>query len=340
MRTPLPASLALLLVLPGCATEYPNPFVSDRQSTAPSAAAAILYTSNSWSAAPNAGREVFAVERTGANVTRLTTCGASSAGCDNLEAIAAPDRRRVVVRRVATNASAIPPGAETNVALLMVDLARGVEGGLVPASANVSGFDFYPGQEFLFYSATGQGTEDLYQIGTNAQGNQNLTGTTTVRERRPRFDAGATAVTYETSRGPGTLSTLALTDGLGTRSVTTGVPGGTALVAPYLVGSDADPSFSPDGNRLVFRRLVAAGNGDRGIWDVMTVGLDGTGPTTVATGPAYRGAPDWGSDGILFAESVSGGSTQLVLVNPDGTNRRALVTVGAGFTISAPHWLP
>ena len=40
-----------------------------------------------------------------------------------------------------------------------------------------------------------------------------------------------------------------------------------------------------------------------------------------------------------FIESVSGGAPQLVLLNPDTGDRRALVTAGAGFDIGFPHWL-
>ena len=35
----------------------------------------------------------------------------------------------------------------------------------------------------------------------------------------------------------------------------------------------------------------------------MTVHNDGTGLATIATGPGYRGAPDWGVKGIVFAET-------------------------------------
>ena len=51
--------------------------------------------------------------------------------------------------------------------------------------------------------------------------------------------------------------------------VTTGGPGSDTLAGtPYVVGSDTDPDYSPDGRMLVFRRLTATGNGGLGTWDI------------------------------------------------------------------------
>ena len=71
----------------------------------------------------------------------------------------------------------------------------------------------------------------------------------------------------------------------------------------------------------------------------MTARLDGSALTTIVTGPAFRGAPDWGPKGILFPES-DGTSMRLVLVQPDGSGRQVLVTLGSSFDISYPRWLP
>jgi Tol biopolymer transport system component len=108
-----------------------------------------------------------------------------------------------------------------------------------------------------------------------------------------------------------------------------------------MVGSDADPDFSPDGNSAVFRRLTAIGNNGLGSWDVMTVRLDGSSLRTVATGPEYRGAPDWGPNGIVFQEvDLAAGASRLVVLQPDGTGRRVPVTLGSSFSLSFPRWLP
>ena len=107
------------------------------------------------------------------------------------------------------------------------------------------------------------------------------------------------------------------------------------------MGSDADPAFAPDGRSIVFRRLTGTGNGGLGTWDVLTVRNDGTGLAVVASGPAFRGAPDWGTQGIVFAEvDVAAGTAQLVVTQPDGSGRRSILSVPAALQISNPRWLP
>ena len=103
----------------------------------------------------------------------------------------------------------------------------------------------------------------------------------------------------------------------------------------YFVGADADPDFSPDARSVVFRRLTATGNGGLGTWDVLTTSTDGSGLSVVASGPAFRGAPDWGPQGIVFAEvDVAAGTSQLVVIQPDGSGRRAIVSLPADVEIS------
>jgi len=123
--------------------------------------------------------------------------------------------------------------------------------------------------------------------------------------------------------------------------VTAGGPGAEPLAGtPLVVGSDADPDFSPDGRLAVFRRLTGTTDPGRGAWDVMIVNLTDGSLTTVASGPAHRGAPDWGPQGIVFAEAEAGGERRLVMVQPDGSGRRVLLTVGSSFDLSSPRWLP
>jgi hypothetical protein len=58
------------------------------------------------------------------------------------------------------------------------------------------------------------------------------------------------------------------------------------------------------------------------------------------SGPAYRGAPDWGAQGIVFAEGdPATGAYSLVVVQPDGSGRRTVLSLGPGFLLSNPRWL-
>lgn len=345
----LRSALVAAALFGGCNTTYDNPFANSSPTLAPRADAVLIYTSNGYATRGGSPREIFAAGEGGAGVTRLTFCNNDTRRCDAVEAAPAPDRARVAIRRVENDTDRdgrlTPADGE---ALLIVDLSRGVEGGLLQSNARVSGIDWSPTGDVLVYSAAGEGgSDDLYRADPNGQNTRNLTclaNSTTpcdarIRERRPRIDPSGSAAVYERidATGKGQIWLFSST-GAQVR-VTSGGEGGAALAGtPYVVGSDADPDYSPDGRSVVFRRLTATGNGGLGTWDIMTVRLDGTGLTTLVTGPSFRGAPDWGPKGIVFAE-IDSASARLVIVQGDGSGRQVPVTLGASFELSYPRWL-
>jgi hypothetical protein len=337
------AGAILVLALPSCSTQYPNPFENSNQMTPPPAAAKIVFTANTYAARGGSGLDLFAMEETGANVTRLTFCNTADRRCDYLETIPGPVRARQAVRRLLDSNGDGKVTSADGESLRIVDLSRAVEGELVAGNAHVSGADWSPGEEILYYSAADSATDDdLFQITTNGQSNQNLTSTTNMRERRPRFNLGGNALAFEridaTGRGQIWLATS-----LGLRTLTPNAPAGEALPnTPYVVGSEADPVFSPDSKFVLYRQLVATGNGGLGQWSLMTIRTDITNATPtplVSGGGAFRGAADWNATGIIFVETVSGSGPQLVFVDASGGSRKVLLTAGAGFDVAFPHWL-
>ncbi|HUG51996.1 MAG TPA: hypothetical protein VMR21_00270 [Vicinamibacteria bacterium] len=334
---------ALVGVFGACSGEYDNPFDNANPMNPPPAAADIVFTANTYSMRTGGGSDLFAMEDTGANVTRLTFCNTDDRRCDYVEAIPGPVRTRQAVRRlIDLDDDGRITGADGE-SLRILDLSRAVEGELVPGNARVSGADWSPGEEVLYYSAVSQGgVEDIYQITSNGQSNQDLTVSAAVHERRPRFSASGTALAYERTDVSG-LGQIWVATSLGLRGLTTGGAAGGALTGTrYTVGADADPVFSPDGQTLAFRRLVGAGNGGLGVWDVMTIRTDAaTAPAVpIVTGAAFRGAPDWGPGGIVFVEVVAGSGPQIVLVDATGGGRRVLFTAGVGYELAFPRWLP
>jgi hypothetical protein len=310
---------------------------------APPAAAKIVFTSNTYATRAGGGDDLFAMEDTGAGVTRLTFCNTADRRCDYLEAIPGPARNRQAVRRLLDSNGDGKITAADGESLRILDLSRAVEGELVAGAAHVSGADWSPGEEILYYSAAGSATDDdLFQITSNGQSNQNLTSTTNFRERRPRFNVSGTALAFERIDASG-RGQIWLATSLGLRTLTPAATGGEALAnTPYVVGSEADPVFSPDARFVLYRQLDATGNGGLGQWSLMTIRTDVANATPtplVAGGGAFRGAADWNATGIIFVETVSGTGPQLVFVDANGGARRVLLTAGAGFDIAFPRWL-
>jgi Tol biopolymer transport system component len=309
---------------------------------APSTDADLIFTSDSW-ATRSGPREIFAVQDDGAGLSRLTFCNNDQRRCDSTEVSPAPDRLRVMVRRVAadTNGDGRLTTADGE-AVLFVDLTRGTEAPLVPGSMHVSGIDWSPIDGVVVYSArTEGGHEDCFRMDPNGQNNGNLFNTPSIDERRPRIDPTGRTFVYERIDATGKGRIYLFLDSARLLQVTTGGEGTERLEGtPYIVGSDADPDFSPDGTMAVFRRLTATGNNGLGSWDIMTIRLDGRDPRVIATGPQYRGAPDWGPNGIAISEvDLAAGATRLVVVQPDGSGRKVPVTLGWAFSVSFPRWL-
>jgi Tol biopolymer transport system component len=294
----------------------------------------LLFVSGSWAAAPGEPRELLASNADGSKVEPLTQCAQATPACDFVQIAPSPDRARLAAIRTTPEAEA---GATT---LYFMDLSRGVET-LVFPNRRINSVDYSSDGSFILYSEMAPQTneEDLYYSQPNGGNEQNLTSSTGFSERHARIDPFSSTAVYEGTDESG-VSRIYL---FAQTPLTSGGPEGPSLPGTsYVVGADASPAFSPDGVSIVFRRLTGIGNGGLGTWDVLTLKADGVStPRVLATGPLFRGAPDWGAKGIMFVETDAARSqSQLVLVQPDGTGRTVLRTEDAAFQMGSPRWLP
>jgi Tol biopolymer transport system component len=323
----------------GCAKNQPNPFLAQTLTKVPRPEDTLIFTSNGYATEGGMPREVFSVGPTG-DPLRLTICNNVQRTCDSVEAVPSRDHNKLAVRRVSVDTNGDGGlGEADGTSLVLIDLTRSVEGELVPASRSVSGVDWSPVEDLLVYTAaTLQAGEDLFSILPNGTDDTAVTTTTNLKERSPRFDPTGFTAVFEGIDSDGNSRIYAL-NSPASNVLTSGGPGSEPLPGtPYRVGGDADPVYSPDGREIAFRRLTATGNGGFGTWDLLIVRYDGSSERVLASGPVFRGAPDWDARGIAFVEIDSAAArASLVVMQADGSGRTVLVTGTA--LLSNPRWL-
>jgi Tol biopolymer transport system component len=338
--------LVLAAGLPACNSDTSNPFDRIFEPIEVTETSDLLFSSNLHGVGESTP-EVFEIEKGGQGLGQVTFCGETRL-CATIEGVRAPDGIRIAFRRIEDGNGDGVLDEVDGIALVVIDTELGVSSPIVPAPARVSGFDWSPTSDVIVYS--GQDVlpvdledDDLYRVDSTGRNNSNLTRSAQTRERRPRLSPDGGTAVYERiftnldAKGQIWLFQTSTFQA----QLTAGGPGEEPLEGTlYVVGSDADPVFSPSGRRVAFRRLTSTGNGGIGTWDILTIAVGATDLQVVVSGPLYRGAPDWSEDGILYVETdMAADTTRIVAVDPDGTNRHVIVTQAANATFQNPRWL-
>jgi hypothetical protein len=336
--------LLAALLTAACGADITNPFLDQERTELPSVEAALLFSSNAFTSNPNAPRDVYALNEDGSDLDRLTHCNTQGRVCDTVAAVSAPDRERVAARRVSSDSNSDGLLTEADAAdLVIIDLERSIQAQILDPGWRVQGVDWSPIGGTIVFSVIPPGNtrEDLYRVDANGADLRQLSATADVRERSPRIDPTGTVAVYERIEAAGKGEIWLFSSSTQQAQITAGGPGSEALAGtPYVVGSDANPVLSPDNVFVVFRRLTSTGRDGMGSWDILTARSDGSDLVVLASGPEYRGAPDWGPQGIVFVEIGADAAPSLVVIQPDGSGRRVITTLDPGQTLTYPRWLP
>ncbi|MGE0454098.1 MAG: hypothetical protein AB7O37_17735 [Vicinamibacteria bacterium] len=349
--------LAPVLLLPGCGGDEPNPFASQGSIAKLRPTSALVFATDAWADKPGPNLEIFALDENGEGLLRLTRCNGETA-CNNLEVSPAWDRKRLAIRRVDkdTNSDGLLTSADGET-LIIGDVARGIEGEVTlrvqstvgsTVTNHLNGLDWSPLEDIIVYgAAVANAPDDLFRSvprpDTSGGETFALTTSSQLDERAPRVDPTGSVAVFESVDAPDGRGSIAIfvSTTQQPRITSGGAPGPALPGTPYVIGSDATPDYSADGNRVVFRRLTGPGPDGRGSWSLYTVATDGGGLVPIVTGDVWRSAPDWGPKGILFAEAdTATGGTALVVVDANGGGRRVVARFAAGFKVESPRWLP
>jgi TolB protein len=99
-------------------------------------------------------------------------------------------------------------------------------------------------------------------------------------------------------------------------------------------GTNTYPSWSPDGKKIVFRKMLGEMNSE-----VFVANSDGSDQRNLTSHPAFDGWPAWSPDGSQIAFASNRRSNyQIYVMNADGSNVRLLANTDGRAT--EPRWSP
>ena len=110
--------------------------------------------------------------------------------------------------------------------------------------------------------------------------------------------------------------------------------GGRVNITDNAMRADREPSWSPDGSQMVFRRLNRSESTGYDIW---IMDSDGSDPVEVYARSGADRDPEWlPDDRILFTRGVGG----IAILDPDDGSTTVLVSNGGGVLNANASWRP
>lgn len=170
---------------------------------------------------------------------------------------------------------------------------------------------WHPNGDRVVFVSDRSGNADIWSIGLDGSGLTQLTAAPS-DESAPAYSPDGTRIAFASNRDRSNFDIWLMdADGGNLTQVTRKAEADSSA-------ADGGPTWSPDGQTIVFERW-------QGNWDLWRVAPDGSGLQRLTTHADHDGDPDFSPDGstIAFTSSRTGW-WQVWLMNPDGTNVRQL----------------
>ncbi|MBD3271309.1 MAG: T9SS type A sorting domain-containing protein, partial [Elusimicrobia bacterium] len=292
--------------------------------------------------------EIYAISVDGSNVTRIT-----DSSYHHFISAVDPTKRYILTSRAEEDTNE-PSGLgdEDKRSLWIIDLELMQETRLTDPADHAEGDSFSPdGYWIVFHMIkSGQTTSDLYKIRINGTQLTQLTQTTDAVESDPSWSPDGEKIVFDyLDADPGrfVLKTMN-TDGTNIQDLYDGGPG---VSTPAFPAGNYDPSWSPDGQWVVFERAVSSNNENwgNGIWHIYKVRADGTDITDLSQAGGHTTwaefLPSFSPDGnfIIFSAYYEAGNPvnsldDVLVMDTNGSSVMRVTT--SGYSDKYPAWIP
>lgn len=322
----------------------------------------IIFTAGMYSENPNSPTEIYAMDIDDQKIYRLSCSNLSGQTCAYSGPWVSPDRKKIVVMRGCsdTNSDGIINYLD-NKSIWIIEIEN-------DTALEINGFNavnspsWSANNEIIFAASVPANINtDIYKMDGNGENIQNLTNTNIYLENDPCWSKDGESIVYN----------------MGEFITPEGVPEGAFIAAKgdlwvmdrdgnnkkkvvsfdgdencphysdhFCLGLPADPAFLPDGNIIVYEKLLStAENNGSGRWNIFSASLSGIDQTiTNLTNDltAYQAIPSTSEEGIIFHEvDVNKPFYGLVMIDLDGSNRKNILdNSNWEYYLGAASWLP
>ncbi|KPJ56244.1 MAG: hypothetical protein AMJ42_05555 [Deltaproteobacteria bacterium DG_8] len=306
--------------------------------------------------------EIYAIDIDAQEIYRITCSNFSGTTCDYSRPHVSPDRKKMVVLRGCsdTNSDGIINFSDEK-GIWIIDIEN-------ETVSEIPGFNalnspcWSVNNEIIFAAnLAGKINTDIYKMDENGENIQNLTTTDNYFENDPWWSQDGERIVFIkgefiTPEGSPEGSFITAkgdlwvmdSDGSNKTKVVSfdGDEDCPDYSDHYCLGLPADPDFLPDGNSVVYEKLLStAENEGSGRWNIFSASLSGLNQniTNLTNDPtAYQAIPRASEEGIIFHEvDTVKPFYGLVMINLDGSNRKNILdNSDLTYYLGAASWLP